>query len=65
MELDRRFLIKNKAKYVDGAWCWGEEADFGPESDYAIYLGDNSYVAARKLLTLLEMKKDNEKDDTE
>ena len=57
MESDRRFLVKNKAKYVDGVWYWGEDADYGPESDYAIYLGDNSYVAARKLMTLLEMKK--------
>ena len=61
MESDRRFLIKNKARYVDGAWYWGEGADFGPESDYAIYLGDNSYVAARKLMTILEKKNDYER----
>jgi len=61
MESDRRFLIRNKARYVNGAWYWGEEADFGPESDYAIYLGDNSYVAARKLMTILEKKNDYER----
>lgn len=57
MESDRRFLIKNGAKYVDGAWYRGEEADFRPESDYAIYLEDNRYIAARKLLILMNMMK--------
>lgn len=33
----------------------GEEADFGPESHYAIYFGDNSYIASRKLLILMKM----------
>ena len=59
MESDRRYLVKNHAVYVDGSWYMGEDAEFGPQSDYSIYLGEGSFLAARKLRQILTMKKDN------